>query len=151
MFSAPQSSVIGHSPCWNHNPLTIHNPLRFLLLNKLTFRPHSGPLFTRAIALAQNQFSIRISLVQKCCVSFSRQSQFAKSHMRSMISSLVLKSDMSERNSSRVQFTGYPKALQPILDSKTRTAQTGTLHALSVYQLLCSWSLSVLFHTNSIV
>ncbi len=36
-----------------------------------------------------------------CCVSHSRQLLFAESRMRSIISSSVLKSDVSERNSSR--------------------------------------------------
>ncbi len=36
------------------------------------------------------------------------------------------------------------------LDSRRRTAPTGSLHARSVYQLLCSYSSSVLFHTNSL-
>ncbi len=70
--------------------------------------------------------------------------------MRSIISSSVLKSDVSERNSSQFSVLVIRKPLQPVLDWRTRTAVTGTLHVLSVYQLLCSCSSSVLFHTNSI-
>ncbi len=55
-----------------------------MLLNKLTFRPHSGPRFTCAIALAQNQLSKITSLVQMCYVSYRRQSLFTKSRMCSI-------------------------------------------------------------------
>ncbi len=42
--------------------------------------------------------------------------------MRSIISSLVLKSDVSERNGSRFSVLVIRKPLQPVLDSRTRTA-----------------------------
>ncbi len=98
--------------------------------------------------LAQNQLSKR-TCFRLASASHRRQSLFAESRRRSIISSSVLKSDMSERNSPRFSVLVIRKPLQPILDSRTRTALTGTLHALSVYQLLCSCSSSVLFHTNS--
>ncbi len=41
----------------------------YLLLNKRKFHPHSGPRFTHAVALAQNQLSY--SLVQTCCQSYN--------------------------------------------------------------------------------
>ncbi len=94
----------------------------YLLLNKLRFRPHSGPLFTRAIALAQNQLSKRTSLVQTCCISHIMQLQFAVSRRRSIISSSVLKSDVSKRNGSRFSVLVIQKPLQVVLDSRTRTA-----------------------------
>ncbi len=120
-----------------------------MLLNKLTFRPHSGPRFTHA--LAQNQLSKITSLIQTCCVSHRRQLLFAKSSKHSIIISLlVLKSDMSESSWFSVGLLVIRKPLQPILDSRTRTALTGTLHMLSVWKLLCSRSSSVLYHTNSI-
>ncbi len=102
------------------------------------FRPHTCPRFTRAIALAQNQLSKMTSLVQTYCASHRRQSLFSESRRRSIISSLVLKSDVSERNSSRFSVTllVIRNPLQPILDSRTRSALTGTLHARSVYRLL---------------
>ncbi len=104
---------------------------------KITFSRHS------------NLLRCTCSLVQMCRVSHSRQSLFTESCMRSIISSSVLKSDVSERNSSRFSVLVIRKPLQPVLDSRTRTALTGTLHARAVY-LLCSCSSSVLFHTNSI-
>ncbi len=90
------------------------------------------------------------SLVQVCYVSHRRISPFAESHRRSIISSSVLKSDLTEINVSRFSVLVIQKPLQPVFDSRTRTALTGTLHVRSVYQLLCSCSSSVLFHTNSI-
>ncbi len=62
--------------------------------------------------------------------------------------SSALKSDLTEINGSRFSVLVIQKPLQPVFDSRTRTALTGTLHVCSVYQLLCSSS--VLFHTNSI-
>ncbi len=68
-----------------------------LNVNKLTFHPHSGPRFTRNIALAQNQLSKITSLVQMYCVSHIILDESCR---RTIISSSVLKSDVSERNSS---------------------------------------------------
>ncbi len=79
-----------------------------------------------------------------------RQSLFAESRRRSIISSSVLKSHVSKINRSQFSVLKTRKPLQPILDSRTRNALTSTLHARSVYQLLCSCSSSDLFHTNSI-
>ncbi len=119
----------------------------YLLLNKLAFRPHWSSVYPRHSISTESV--VQKNLFQTCCASHRRQSLFAESRRRSIISSSVLKSDVSERNSSRFSVPVIRKMLQPILDSRTRTALTGTLHACSVYQLLCSCSSSVLFHTNS--
>ncbi len=97
----------------------------FLLLNKRTFRPNSGPRFTRIIALAQNQLSK--SLVQTCYVSHSRQSLFAESRIAYAVSSAHR---FSNRTCLKNSLLEIRKPLQPILDSRTRTALTGRLHAI---------------------
>ncbi len=117
----------------------------FLLLNKRTFRPNSGPRFTRIIALAQNQLSK--SLVQTCYVSHSRQSLFAESRIAYALSSAHR---FSNRTCLKEQPTGDLKtvATDSWLENENRSNRQTTRH--SVYQLLCSCSSSVLFHTNSI-
>ncbi len=62
-------------------------------------------------------------------------------------SSSVLKSDVSERNGSRFSVLVIRKPLQPVLDSRTRTAlAVGVFvrYPAAAHMLLCSCSSSVL-------
>ncbi len=56
-----------------------------------------------------------------CYISYIRKSLFAESRVRSIISSTILKSDVSERNGSRLSVLVIQKQLQ-LLDSRMRTA-----------------------------
>ncbi len=120
----------------------------YLLLNKLAFRPHSGPRFTRAIALAQNQLSKRTCF--RHAVPVIEGNRCSLNHAGAVSSALRFSNRMCPKETVLGSVYRWSEnCCKPILDSRTRTALTGTLHAHSVYQLLCSCSSSVLFHTNS--